>query len=98
MISYSIMSYSFLHLSYACELSLSLQLLWESPRTPTIGGLTSKSGSVSAGTVGNFNLSQTERIGDYSASYNIGLDALSVAPLSGSDRTLLSPYRKSFFV
>ena len=54
--------------------------------------------NVSAGTVGNFNLSQTERIGDYSASYNIGLDALSVAPLSGSDRTLLSPYRKSFFV
>lgn len=50
------------------------------------------------GTAGNFNLSTNERIGDYSASYSIGLDALSVAPLSGSDRTLLSPYRKSFFV
>jgi len=54
--------------------------------------------NVSAGTAGNFNLAGTERIGDYSATYSIGLDALSLPPLSQSDRSLLSPFRKSFFV
>src|SRR5210317_847739 len=54
--------------------------------------------NTSAGTAGNFNLTTSERIGDYSANYDIGLDALSMPPLSQSDRTLLSPYRKSFFV
>lgn len=54
--------------------------------------------NVSAGTAGNFNLATNERIGDYSATYSVGLDALSLPPLSAADRSLLSPYRKSFFV
>ena len=49
-------------------------------------------------TAGNFNLAVSERIGDYSADYSIGLDALSLSPLTASDMSLLSPYRKSYFV
>ena len=51
-----------------------------------------------ASTAGNFNLAVSERIGDYSADYSIGLDALSLSPLTASDMSLLSPYRKSYFV
>ena len=49
-------------------------------------------------TAGNFNLAMSERIGDYSADYGIGVDALSTAPLTQSDMNLLAPYRKSYFV
>lgn len=49
-------------------------------------------------TAGNMNLSTAESIGEYSIGYSIGLDALSVAPLSSSDMQLLSPYRKSYFI
>jgi len=51
-----------------------------------------------ASTSGNFNLAVSERIGDYAADYTIGLDALSVSPLSSSDMQLLSPYRKNYFI
>lgn len=47
---------------------------------------------------GNMNLSGSESIGEYSQVYTVGLDALSIAPLSSSDMQLLSPYRKSYFV
>ena len=49
-------------------------------------------------TSGNFNMAMSERIGDYSADYGIGVEALSTAPLTQSDMNLLSPYRKSYFV
>ena len=49
-------------------------------------------------TAGNFNMAMSERIGDYSADYGIGVEALSTAPLTQSDMNLLSPYRKSYFV
>lgn len=49
-------------------------------------------------TAGNFNLSTSERIGDYGIDYAVGTEALSVSPLTTSDMNLLSPYRKSYFV
>ena len=51
-----------------------------------------------ASTAGNFNLAISERIGEYSADYAVGIDALSTAPLTQSDMNLLAPYRKSYFV
>jgi len=54
--------------------------------------------NTSAGTAGNFNLAMSERIGDYSADYPVGTDALSIAPLTTADMNLLSPFRKSYFV
>ncbi len=47
---------------------------------------------------GNFNLAMSERIGDYSADYGVGTEALSLAPLTNADMNLLAPYRKSYFV
>ncbi len=49
-------------------------------------------------TAGNFNLAMSERIGDYSADYGVGTEALSLAPLTNADMSLLAPYRKSYFV
>ncbi len=49
-------------------------------------------------TAGNFNLAMSERIGDYSADYGVGTEALSLAPLTNADMNLLAPYRKSYFV
>ena len=49
-------------------------------------------------TAGNFNLAMSERIGDYSADYGVGTEALSLAPLNNADMNLLAPYRKSYFV
>jgi hypothetical protein len=40
----------------------------------------------------------SERIGDYSADYGVGTEALSLAPLTNADMNLLAPYRKSYFV
>lgn len=51
-----------------------------------------------ASTAGNFNMQSSESIGDYSAVYSVGLDALSIAPLTQSDMNILAPYKKTYFV
>tara|TARA_B100000287_G_scaffold357604_1_gene348954 strand:- start:361 stop:1017 length:657 start_codon:yes stop_codon:yes gene_type:complete len=55
-----------------------------------------KGASTSA--VSNFTLTDSQRMGDYSASYPGGLALNAATVLTASDLTLLSPYRRQFFV
>ena len=52
----------------------------------------------STSAVSNFTLSESQRVGDYSISYPGGLSLNAATVLTASDLTLLSPYRRQFFV